>query len=95
MEQLTASPLVVHCHPGPVPVGFVKPDGTVSVTVVVVGGVSPHAEPVFVRAMVKVTVLPDCMGLGFAILVIEMLQGAGGGVIVTCAHDWLFAGLWS
>jgi hypothetical protein len=35
--QFTVSPLVVHVQPEPVPDGLVKPDGTVSWTVVGIG----------------------------------------------------------
>ena len=64
------------------PEGFVKPDGTVSVTVVCAGEVALHAGPVFVTVMVKVTVCPACAVLGVAVLVIDRLQEGGPIVMI-------------
>jgi hypothetical protein len=75
--QVTVSPLVVHVHPAPDPVGLENPAGTVSVTVVVITAGLTHesVSPMFVTVTVKVTMPLTGTELGEAVFVIERLHG--------------------
>jgi hypothetical protein len=84
----------VHVHPEPVPVGFKKPDGIVSVTVVV----PAQAPPPFVTVTVKVAVWKTVTELGVAVFLTVKSHGTRTvtipiGVMVNGAQNWLFPGL--
>lgn len=89
VPQVTVNPLVVHDQPEPLATRLEKPEGSVSVTVVVIGAPAAHdALPVFVTVMVKVTPCPTptaLNGASVAVLLIVKLHRVEAVPIVTDA----------